>query len=331
MPDGLPKYIQIVNGIPYFRRVTKSKGAITTRRYRMPPMESPKFAVRYQELLHDRPDYSPLSGSIAELVTLYKWSDDYRMLKASTRYHRNRYLKMVEDDHGTKDYTTLTKGKVKEIRGKLVDTPGKANNYITTLSLLYKCAMDNDLVQFNPCADLKPLELGEHQPWPEALIEKALETAEPLTRLAIVLCLYTGQRIGDVCAMERSHIKDDVIQVVQEKTGKTVWVPLHYRLKEELARDKTPHVQWLLYNENGGRMRPRTLQRRLDDLREKMEIEYVWHGLRKNSVNALLEAGCTPGEVSAITGQSMKMIEHYAKEVNVKKMAKSAVKKWEQA
>jgi hypothetical protein len=33
--------------------------------------------------------------------------------------------------------------------------------------------------------------------------------------------------------------------------------------------------------------------------------------LRKNAVNALLEAGCSAAEVSAITGQSLEMVEHH--------------------
>src|SRR5690606_21276810 len=42
----------------------------------------------------------------------------------------------------------------------------------------------------------------------------------------------------------------------------------------------------------------------------------VFHGLRKSAVVFLLEAGCTDAEVSAITGQSRQMVEHYAKAVN---------------
>jgi hypothetical protein len=55
----------------------------------------------------------------------------------------------------------------------------------------------------------------------------------------------------------------------------------------------------------------------------------VFHGLRKSAVVFLLEAGCTDAEVSAITGQSRQMVEHYAREVNQNKLAAAAVLKWE--
>lgn len=59
------------------------------------------------------------------------------------------------------------------------------------------------------------------------------------------------------------------------------------------------------------------------------EAGLVFHGLRKSAVVFLLEAGCTVPEVSAITGQSHQMVEHYAKEVNQKKLAAAAILKWE--
>ena len=57
----------------------------------------------------------------------------------------------------------------------------------------------------------------------------------------------------------------------------------------------------------------------------------VFHGLRKSAVVFLLEAGCTDAEVSAITGQSRQMVEHYARQVNQRKLAASAILKWEAA
>ena len=59
------------------------------------------------------------------------------------------------------------------------------------------------------------------------------------------------------------------------------------------------------------------------------EAGLVFHGLRKSAVVFLLEAGCTDAEVSAITGQSRAMVEHYARRVNQQRLAAAAVLKWE--
>ena len=66
-------------------------------------------------------------------------------------------------------------------------------------------------------------------------------------------------------------------------------------------------------------------------LRPIKEAGLVFHGLRKSAVVFLLEAGCSHAEVSAITGQSHQMVEHYGRQVSQRKLAASAILKWERA
>ena len=55
---------------------------------------------------------------------------------------------------------------------------------------------------------------------------------------------------------------------------------------------------------------------------------YSRHGLRKNATIELLEAGCTPDEVKAITGhETTAMIELYGKDVEKKRQATAAIAK----
>ncbi len=55
----------------------------------------------------------------------------------------------------------------------------------------------------------------------------------------------------------------------------------------------------------------------------------AWENLRWRFI--CWKLGCTDAEVSAITGQSRQMVEHYARQVNQKKLAAAAVLKWEMA
>jgi hypothetical protein len=59
------------------------------------------------------------------------------------------------------------------------------------------------------------------------------------------------------------------------------------------------------------------------------EARVVFHGLRKNAVIALLEAGCTEAEVSAIVGMSEQMVRHYSQEISARRLAINAMKKLE--
>lgn len=71
------------------------------------------------------------------------------------------------------------------------------------------------------------------------------------------------------------------------------------------------------------------IRKRLQKWAARRGYKVVPHGLRKNAVNTLLEVGCTVAEVSSITGQSLQMVEHYAKQINKRRLAKSAIGRWE--
>lgn len=49
--------------------------------------------------------------------------------------------------------------------------------------------------------------------------------------------------------------------------------------------------------------------------------------MRKAAITSLIEAGCTAAEVSAVTGQTMQMVEHYAAARNRAQLAQSAMQK----
>jgi hypothetical protein len=51
--------------------------------------------------------------------------------------------------------------------------------------------------------------------------------------------------------------------------------------------------------------------------------------LRKSAVVKLAEAGCTDAEIGATTGQTRQMVERYTKGVDQKRLAASAIHKWE--
>jgi hypothetical protein len=56
------------------------------------------------------------------------------------------------------------------------------------------------------------------------------------------------------------------------------------------------------------------------------ERRWVFHGLRKNAVNMLLEVGCSEEQVAAIVAMSAAMVHHYSKEVSKFRLARRAMK-----
>ena len=152
---------------------------------------------------------------------------------------------------------------------------------------------------------------------------------------AVALALYTGQRQGDVLEMSWAAVKDGWLEVRQEKTGKHLTIPAHRELLPILGCIERSSVRILTstrgipWTKGGFKASWRKALR--GPLAAIRDAGLVFHGLRKSAVVTLLEAGCSDAEVAAITGQSRQMIEHYAKQANQKKLAASAILKWERS
>ena len=136
--------------------------------------------------------------------------------------------------------------------------------------------------------------------------------------------------------MKWNDLDRSLIAVVQEKTGKRLWIPMHQNLRALLAEIPRVSIAILTssrrvpWTSDGFRhvWADQLASPIMAPLRERRR---VFHCLRKSAVVFLLEAGCTDAEVAAITGQSREMVEHYALQVNQRKLAAAAILKWEAA
>jgi len=137
--------------------------------------------------------------------------------------------------------------------------------------------------------------------------------------------------------MLKSHVAGGEIRVLQKKTRKALWIPLHRDLttvQATMPRAASTHLltssHGTPWTKSGFRASWQTEmdRRAFKPFRNHL---LVFHGLRKSAVVFLIEAGCTTSQVAAITGQTLKMIQHYSEQVNQRKLARAAILKWEQA
>ncbi|MDQ2878551.1 MAG: tyrosine-type recombinase/integrase [Pseudomonadota bacterium] len=142
------------------------------------------------------------------------------------------------------------------------------------------------------------------------------------------LLYYTAQRLGDVLRMSFGDITGDRMMVRQQKTGKLLSIPLHRALRDELA--KLGRTTGLICLTPGGRSISGDMARKaLKEFTATENATCVPHGLRKNAVIALLEAGCSIAETAAISGQTLRMVELYARGRDQAALAGSAMLRWE--
>ena len=144
----------------------------------------------------------------------------------------------------------------------------------------------------------------------------------------MMFCLYTGQRIGDVLIMSWSDIKDDTIKVIQQKTGKELWIPLHPELKQLFDIIPWKAVKILTAKSGIVWTYDNWEEDSLSERKRLSASEYKTHGLRKNAVLRLLYADCTTKQVGSITGQSDKMVDFYVRQIEQEKLAEVGVKKY---
>lgn len=331
------------SGNVYFRRKVAGKDTY----HRLPAVAHPDFAVEYARLSTPEPARPTLArGTLAWLVADYRASAEWKAKSGRTRDNQGRYLQQIADEHGHRTAAGVRPVHVYKLRDALADTPGKANVWLSVFGSLMRHAIRIGLRDDNPAAEVPILKIGEHEPWPADLLRVCLEEATPMTRLAIVTGLCSGQRIGDVIRMQYGWVREGIMEFTQQKVRrggitKDVAVPMHPFWIEELAKLPRRSVT-LLYERTGAPFKTTgAIQERLRALMEKPAVQemladlvaremvaeggsFTFHGLRKNACCYQLECGLNDSEVGEILGMSPEMVRHYGKRARALTVARGA-------
>lgn len=297
---------------------------------RLPDKASPQFGATYAAMLAARTRREAVQTELTlpKLIELYQKSQKYQSLKPTSRYAYDNYLRKLIEAFGDAPAGQIERKDIVTLVDGIADKPGAANLILSITNALYAWGRSRDHVSNDPCRDIERFEVGEHQPWPESLVADALASKDRDVRLIVSLLYYTAQRIGDVMALRWADIRDGIIHLQQEKTGKPMTIRVHRELSKLL--DQTPKRGMTVITDEVGRPMKKVAARHvLQAFARARGFKVVPHGLRKNAVNTLLEVGCTVAETAAISGQSLQMIEHYAKRRSSEKLSTSAILRWE--
>lgn len=297
-------------------------------RVKLPPLSSPSFWPTYGTLKAARDRKAVAVYTVADACAAYENSTDYAKKAANTRKLYGYALRIIRDALGKFPVNEVKRHHVQKVLDNGLPSPSLHNVFLAVLGVVYRHARRDGKTELHPTRDFDKRDGGAHEPWPEVVLEAGLTSDHDRTRLAVHLLYFTGQRIGDVCKMRWSDIRDGDIRVVQEKTGKELWVPMLSELRDELERTPKRGLT-ILTNQDGNPMGPQVIRRELKAHGSNMGVEVVPHGLRKNAVISLLEAGCSVAEVSAITGQTYQMVEYYAAQISRRRLGKAAILKLE--
>lgn len=293
-------------------------------------------------------------------------SREWSKLSAESKRDYGRYLDVICGKWGDFQVGDLDPELVAALHASYKDRPYAGNQCIKVLSTLFTIAMNRPTTfpavkgMANPCENISLYGTKEgvqsrERVWADDEVAAFDAAADLELRMARLLYSYTGQRTADVLAMRDTDYRVDPngdrwLHVAQQKTGKRVWVYCHADLapaiEGHVARHRAAREQVgapLIQNTRGETFNRRVFVARWDRAAVKAGIVALAaekgarrdrsnptrHDLRRTAVTRLAEAGCTPDEISSITGLSIAMINKQVYNVRSRAHSKAGVKKLE--
>lgn len=302
----------------------------------MPPNDWPR-----------RPLQLIAQGSFAAVIRAYLVSPKFTKLAPPTQRNYRAFLAMAEHPEalGRLSVMTIRPALVQAFLDGLAGTPGRQKNARTALKAVETYALVRDLLPYPIMTGTETIKSdGGHEPWPDAMVHLALNSARADLARVVMLAVETGQRGSDIIKMRWSDIEEQRdpytgdgrpgIHVIQKKTGVRLWIPFTrdmvtaieaWRATRRppfflvLRADGTPFGEGLL-SEAWNRERDYN-----QVLRPISSARLVLHGLRSTAVVRARQRGLNVLQISSIFGMSEPMVARYSRLADQREMAMAAV------
>jgi integrase len=267
-------------------------------------------------------------GSVASVARSYLRSAAFSTLAPTTQRGRRYFVEKLVDTYGTLPIANMQRAHVKQIIERV--RPGPGRNMLTALRGLIALAIEDGIRTDNPTTGIKRPKLkgdGWHS-WTEDEIAQ-YEAGHPIgtpARLAFALALYTGQRASDLIRMGPQHVREGRISVRQQKTGTSLWIPIHTDLAPILAATPSGHLTFLVSSREAPFKNSDTFGKAMRTWTRAAGLHWTpLHGLRKSCCRRLAEAACTAPEIMAVSGHKSREVERYIRAAEQKRMADNAM------
>src|SRR5665213_579508 len=180
-------------------------------------------------------------GSFAHVIRQFMVSPAFTGKAESTRRNWGNALRLAEEEGGLGGCSVqvVRPAIIQGFLDALAEYPGKQAVSRTALKALEKFAVVRDLVPMPFMTGTSVVGSdGGHEPWPDQCVDLAERHARSDLARAVTLALNTGQRGSDTVRMSPTDIEEKIcpttgiyrrgINVIQQKTGRRLWVPFIY-------------------------------------------------------------------------------------------------------
>lgn len=319
------------------------------------PLGTEDFRTEYRSFMEAAPaapaEVSRAApGSIADLVARYFATPTRLGPTLTTQSKVRSIIGRFTEEHGSKPVARVSFEHIEAIVGATIDQrmiktprglrpiggPTAAKKLRKELVRLFAFAVKIRMIGSNPAALSERVKIavadrseGYHT-WTEDEIAtyRAHHELGTNARLAMELMLWTGQRRSDAIRMGRQHIVDGRIRVVQDKTGKELWIPVAPQLLEAIVAMPAArnHLCFLI----NGQGRPFTRAGFGNWFRDQCDAaglpQCTAHGLRKAIMRRLAELNQGNQTMKAVSGHSKdEEVALYTAKADQRRMADDAI------
>ncbi|WP_316158501.1 MULTISPECIES: hypothetical protein [unclassified Bradyrhizobium] len=161
------------------------------------------------------------AGSIGDLISRYRASDEFKRLADGTRTNYEVTMRRMEEQ-GAARVRDLTPFVVQTARDAMKATPVMANQMLSVGRTIFDWAIPLGLAEANPFEKVRDFDIPDrgHVPWPDWIVDDVRAHAWPdlvrMTRLGIMTC----QRGSDLIRMGPEHRDRNGLWCRPKKTRK---------------------------------------------------------------------------------------------------------------
>ena len=270
--------------------------------------------------------------TLRNISELYFKHRKFLSLAETTKKDYIKYINKINEIFGDDKISLFTRSICEKFYVKMKEDKGirTAQHYINALRVIWNSAKDHDIIQGeNPCSNMKiERNKSREQVWTKEefniFCQIALKKGYKGLFVAMNIAYYTSQRQTDILNLKWSQIDENfnVLSFVQSKTGAKIKIPLDkLPVLKEILINLEKKNEYIIIDEIDDKHyinRIRLFLDRFDAIKEisKIRNELWFRDLRRTSILALDEAGCTDSEIASISGHSrisiLKMLDVYA-------------------
>jgi len=295
-----------------------------------------EFRIEYRDCLEKRVSVAvdrTAPGSIDDLIVRYYKGQEYTGGALTTRKKNYGILEAFRETHGKKSVDRIQFEHIDAIIAKKSAThPAAARNLRKQLKRLFafavKCRMRSD----NPVDHTTPVKVRKDagwKAWSESDVTKyqAHHGLGSMARLALEIMLWTGNRRGDALTLGPRHIQGDAFKLLNEKTGKTLVIPIAPALAKAIAAMPANDHETLITTSYGKAFSKDGFGNRMRKWCDEAGLpERTAHGLRKTISERMALSGAGNQGIKSVTGHSADSeVSLYTKGVDQERLARDTM------